>query len=292
MPEQALANGDVRPEKETFVISQSQDGYRVYSVHQPSRSFNVREENGCWICTCPEFVGRRSDPNWRCRHILAVAPRPKQEDVGTVPNTAPIPINGRAAAGADRMDHESGTHMLIKRSVSPDGRIDSVSVEFSLPVDGDSQSAITDKALRTLKLQREIVAHFLAMNGKAVERSAEPKTNGYQNGLSNGTAPNGQAVSAQITDISEVQGRWGPRLVLNFQVNGNRCSLFGSAKQLASQLANAGCSYDPQELRSGLRLNQPCRVITEPSKDGKYMNVVEVLAPVAQNNGYRNGRAQ
>ena len=291
MPEQALVNGDVRPARDTFVISKTPDGYRVYAVHQPSRSFMVKNDDGRWTCDCYDYASRKSDPAWRCRHILAVAPMPA--------NFAAAPeaeANGKGrpvpATHGERDEPVPPAQMLIKRSVSPDGRIDSVSVEFTLSVQGDSQSAITDKAVRTLRLQKEIVAQFLAMNGKAAEPSPQPKPNGAPHGEGNGQPEAGEPVPARITDISEIQGRWGPRLVLNVQVNGNRCALFGSPKQLASHLANAGCSYDPQDLRSGLQLNQPCRVITEPSKDGKYVNVVEILAPVNQHNGHRNGRAQ
>src|SRR5207248_151010 len=56
--------------------------------------------------------------------------------------------------------------MLIKRSVSPDGRIDSVSVEFSMPVADISNGEIKEKALKTLQLQKEIVGAFLKLNGQ------------------------------------------------------------------------------------------------------------------------------
>jgi len=55
--------------------------------------------------------------------------------------------------------------MLIKRSVSPDGRIDSVSVEFSMPVSDISNGEIKQRALSTLELQKEIVGAFLKLNG-------------------------------------------------------------------------------------------------------------------------------
>lgn len=287
MPEQVLVTGDPRPEKDTLVISQTEGGYRVYSVHQPSRSFTVRADNGHWTCTCYDYASRKNDPSWRCRHIVAVAPASDSEaacEAASAHGGPPVPVG---AAGSE--EPAIPAQMLIKRSVSPDGRIDSVSVEFSLSVSGDSQSVITEKAVRTLRLQREIVGQFLAMNGKAGERSAAsalvPTPNGHANG--NGAVDHDGAVVARIVDISEIQGRWGPRLCLNFQVNGNRCALFGSAKQIAEHLASAGCRYHQEDLHPGLRLNQPCRVITKPSKDGRYTNVEEVL-PM---NGHQSGRA-
>ena len=286
MPEPALANGDPRPAKDTLVIAQTQDGYRVYSVHQPSRSFIVKNDGGRWTCTCYDYESRRNDPAWRCRHILAVAPGPvpvPEPEPG--PGDLPVP-----AASGDRDDPVPPAQMLIKRSVSPDGRIDSVSVEFTLSVQGDSQSAIADKAMRTLRLQKEIVGRFLAMHGRAGERHAAPAPAAQPNGHANGkgSADHDGAVTARMIDLTEVQGRWGPRLCLNFQVNGNRYSLFGSVKQIAEHLAHAGCAYDEQDLQPGLRINHFCRIVTKPSRDGKYVNVEEVLPE----DGQRNGRAR
>src|SRR5439155_3372252 len=51
--------------------------------------------------------------------------------------------------------------MFLKRSVSPDGHINALSVEFSMPVSDISNGEIKDKALKTLQLQKEIVGAFL-----------------------------------------------------------------------------------------------------------------------------------
>ena len=51
--------------------------------------------------------------------------------------------------------------MLLKRSVSPDGRIDSFSVEFSMPVSDIPDGEIKTKAQNVLQLQIEIVGAFL-----------------------------------------------------------------------------------------------------------------------------------
>ncbi len=288
MPEPALANGDPRPEKDTLVISKIPDGYRVYSVHQPSRSFIVKNDGGRWTCGCYEYVSRRNDHTWRCRHILAVAPAARPVPVPEPepgPEDLPVPT-----ASGDRDEPVPPAQMLIKRSVSPDGRIDSVSVEFTLSVQGDSQAVIADKAMRTLTLQKEIVGQFLAMSAQAGARHAAPtpaaKPNGHANGKS--SVDHDGAVTARMIDLTEVQGRWGPRLCLNFQVNGSRYSLFGSVKQIAEHLAHAGCAYDEQDLQPGLRLNHFCRIVTKPSRDGKYVNVEEVLPE----NGRTNGRAR
>ena len=71
-------------------------------------------------------------------------------------NQPPIPQKPAPPKRARRPANGS-TQMLIKRSVSPDGRIDSVSVEFSMPVSDISNGEIKDKALKILQLQKEIV---------------------------------------------------------------------------------------------------------------------------------------
>src|SRR5439155_2927304 len=67
-----------------------------------------------------------------------------------------------------RRSANGSAQMQIKRSVSPDGRIDSVSVEFSMPVSDISNGEIKDKALKTLQLQKELVGAFLKLNGQKV----------------------------------------------------------------------------------------------------------------------------
>jgi hypothetical protein len=67
--------------------------------------------------------------------------------------------------------------MLLKRSVSPDGRVDSLSVEFSCAVDQVSAGDIKTTAFKTLQLQAEIVDGFLAGNRK--EKRAEDRQRKY-----------------------------------------------------------------------------------------------------------------
>lgn len=270
---------------ESFVIIPQESGFRVYAASDPSRMYEVRQENGRWRCTCPDFDQCNQDEDWNCEHILAAAPWAANASRQARPNgnTIAMPPAAASAAGADTQPPSA--FMLIRRSVSPDGRIDSASVEFTLPVAGDSQGAIKEKALRTLGLQREIVAHFL---GGAGTNGTGQTLGVHENGnRSNRPHPDGNCTTpARIIEVGEVQGKWGPRLCLIFQVNGNRARLFGSAKQLAARLGDAGFDYTPAELRSGLRLNLDCLATTQPSDDGKYVNVDKVY-PLHQNGGGR-----
>src|SRR2546427_7671480 len=168
-----------RADNGALVASKTEDGFRVYSIQNPSHVYLVHKDGERWTCTCPDFEAHQADTTWRCKHILAAAPWQKPEQAAT-----PEPGNGHvietpaAASGQNeppqvpppalkkrtRKSPNGSTQMLIKRSVSPDGRIDSVSVEFSMPVSDTSHDEIKTKALTTLKLQKEIVADFHKLN--------------------------------------------------------------------------------------------------------------------------------
>jgi hypothetical protein len=160
----------------------------------------------------------------------------------------------------------NGAMMLLKRSVSPDGRIDSLSVEFSCPIGKVTADELKLRAERMLALQGEIAAGFLKTNGK------EPKDgNGAES-----------AVPAQLLAVASMPGKWGPRLFINVLANGQVLKLFGSEKQLAEAVSAAGFASVADHLADGFALNLPCRVVTRPSRDGKYINVERVLpAPAA-----------
>ncbi len=273
-----------RAENGALVASKTDEGFRVYSLHNPGQIYLVRQEGERWTCTCPDFEAHKTDITWRCKHILAVAPWPQtpalpgpnppaEGPANALPATAP-PEKPSASKGKTRQPSEPvpPALMLIKRSVSPDGRIDSVSVEFSMPVSGQQEEEIKAKAVKTLQLQREIVASFLKLNGHAVAAAPAPSappapTNGG----------NGSPVFARMLDIGKMNGRWGERLYITFLVNDRRCRLFGSSKQLATHMGLAGYEIDPEGIEEGLRLNLPCRVTTKPSDDGKYVNVEKVF---------------
>ena len=64
-------------ENGTLIVSRTAEGFRVYSVHNPSRIYLVGQEGERWTSTCPDFEFRRSVSTWRCKHILVVAPWPR-----------------------------------------------------------------------------------------------------------------------------------------------------------------------------------------------------------------------
>ena len=282
MTESQIEAGQERAGNGTLVVSRTEDGFRVYSVNHPSRLYLVRQEGERWTCTCPDFEYHQADTTWRCKHILAIAPwkeqqtpQPSEPANGQAEAIPVSPEQNQQAAVPKKhiQKHTNGfAQMLIKRSVSPDGRIDSVSVEFSMPVTETANGEIKAKALNTLKLQKEIVADFLKLNGAKATAFPPPASKPPE------PAPeNGQPLIARLIDIGKVNGKWGERLTLNVQINGRTSRLFGSAKQLAERIQSAGYEIDPANLEPGLRLNLACRVVTKPSDDGRYLNVEKVL---------------
>ena len=151
--------------------------------------------------------------------------------------------------------------MLIKRSVSPDGRIDSLSVEFSSSVTSISAEEIKKRAMETLKLQAEIAAEF---------------KNGNHNGQQKKERPSG-TVPAKMVNVDGMPGKWGRRLFINVQVNGQTSRIFGNRKQLSERIAEAGYAGFEELIMEGRELGLPCKVVTEPSPDGRFLNIVQVL---------------
>src|SRR2546426_388846 len=62
-------------EKETWIISKTEEGSRIYSPKYPSFVFMVSGLPDEPSCTCLEFKHREDDSDWQCKHILAVLSR-------------------------------------------------------------------------------------------------------------------------------------------------------------------------------------------------------------------------
>lgn len=80
-----------------------------------------------------------------------------------------------------------------------------------------------------------------------------------------------------MVNIGGMDGKWGRRLFINLQANGQSLKLFGNKTQLADAIRNAGFPRMAERIEEGVALRAPCRVITKPSPDGKYVNVERVL---------------
>ena len=164
-------------DKPTFVIMKTNEGYRVCSPLTPATQYVVSGLPDQPQCTCAEFERHDTDPNYMCPHIEAVlndTDRSARTNGRTAGNgsTAPTPPK----PGNDRADN--GAAMVLKRSVSPDGRIDSLSIEFSCPLGGKlSQEELIARADKMLQLQGGIAERFLRSTPKPT-----PSRNGDNGG--------------------------------------------------------------------------------------------------------------
>lgn len=280
---QATARNDERSAPGSaalLVVKPDEDGFQVYAPAKPNLIYQVSGSRTEPQCTCTEFRWKRSDnPNGRCAHIDAVLrqlgeidspPQPLTVD----PDPAPLgtPDEAPVADGNGAVSSGSPALLTLKRSVSPDGRIDSLSVEFALPIAGLKAQEVHDFALRSLTCQEDIASSFL--NGGP---PASVGDNGHNHGGGgNGDQSGNDAVPATLRDVGGMQTKWGWRYFINVEANGGVYKLFGNRKQLAEHLANAGHPRLGDQLSKGKTLNVSCLAVLEDSEDGRYTNVVEL----------------
>lgn len=274
MTQQQFEKRKERAENGTWVISRTEEGFRVYSPAYPSNSYIVSGSPEAPACTCPDFQHHEGDPAWRCKHILAVLERVAKPD-SCVPQAGSsedaertaIQEEGNAKPRRKKAPAPAGNgvpRMLIKRSVSPDGRIDSLSVEFSCPVEKMPAEEIKGRAETILDLQSQVIETFLSRNPNA---KTDKKPGNGNNG----------AVPARMIEIAGMNGKWGRRLFITVRAEGQVLKLFGNRKELAEAITTAGFPNFADNITEGVRLNLHCLVITKPSEDGRYLNIERVL---------------
>lgn len=262
---------------ETLVIKQVGDDFQVYSPAAPSETYFVSGTFDAPRCTCPDFAQHRHDPKWRCRHILAVLNQtytlpsaiddPPQSQDADKPATHAERGAPEMAAFAESIQNTS--HMVIKRSVSPDGRIDSLSVEFVVPLQDEEDNEVLESARSLITLQSGIVGQFLAANGRGANPNGGPSPNTSDR--------SGAPMLAEMVNVAGTPGKWGRRLFIAIQANGKTLRLYGDKKQLGQFITAAGFPELSESVTEGLSLQLPCRVVTKPTPDGKYLNVEQVL---------------
>ena len=270
MTQDQLTRRRTKAQTETLVITEAEDGFRVYAPTNPGNQYLVGGTPEAPTCTCPDFRFHAGNGDWKCKHILAVL----KDTGGEPPPAGPIEAEERRAVQqggrtrtlpATPTPSNGITQMLLKRSVSPDGRIDSLSVEFACPVDHAAMSEVRERAMRALKLQAEVVENFLGGNGKGKKPVATV------------TASPAGTVAADLLDVAGMNTRWGRRLFINVKVNGDTLKLFGSKTQLEEALTSAGFPELRDRIAEGVTLAVPCRVTTKASENGKYRNIDRVF---------------
>lgn len=294
-----LARRQERAATEPLVIQEIAEGFCVYAAGEPQNRYIVSGPPRAPECSCPDFQYHRRDPQWQCKHILAVLNAfsdiaivaPNDDDHAADERQA-IQAEGRAAkpsasTGRGHQNDKNISQLLLKRSVSPDGRIDSLSVEISASVDGLAAVDIQSRAERMLLLQSGIVAQFLGHGNGSVKmepRSGNPqeqppdrspRTSNGQPARQQPTGIETSAIPAVLVDVAGMNGKWGRRLFINVQVDGRTLKLFGKGEELVQHIRAAGY-LPPEPFGEGSVLDIPCAVTTKPSPDGRYTNVDRV----------------
>src|SRR5882724_936347 len=59
-------------EESSPLVTRTQEGYTVRPRFDPSANFLVTIIHGRLQCTCTDFKTKQSDPDYACRHIVAV----------------------------------------------------------------------------------------------------------------------------------------------------------------------------------------------------------------------------
>jgi len=254
-----------------LVLARTDDGFRIYAASDPSHIFHVTGQPHLWTCTCPDFRAGNGNGSQECAHIRAI-----QQHVSTpvVPHPGnalePPRVTGHdeRASDPDRAFPSGMAQMVLKRSVSPDGRIDSLSVEFACGVAQTSVGAIKAQALQTLQLQGAIVESFLNQRDSVETIVTDaprpvPASDGSE--------------AAELLHIGGMNGKWGRRLFITVQANGHTLKLFGNRQQLADAIVAAGFPERAQGIAEGVELRLPCRILTAPTADGRFRNITQVL---------------
>ncbi|GMW03103.1 MAG: hypothetical protein AMXMBFR84_42390 [Candidatus Hydrogenedentota bacterium] len=269
-------------ENPVFVVIAVGDGFDVYKPENPDVVHRVTGNPESPECTCADYQWRGSKSGVPCDHIKAVfryvAPangqRESQESESNRLGSQAEPDT--ASNGSFEIDGAPSL-LGLKRSVSLDGRINSLSVEMTLPIQGLTPEMAQRNAAKALRLQEAVARQFLAQ-GDGHSANGDP---GHETGNGNGTRP------AYLRDIGGMQTRNGWRYIVNVEIDGQTYKLFGTRRQVSDQLRNAGHARFSDQVNKGTRLNVPCRAVLESSEDGRYVNVVELL-PVQTGSG--NGR--
>jgi hypothetical protein len=254
-------------------------------------------------CNCPDFENHIGDPEWRCKHILAVLnqreKRERSEPSSGIPQTQERP--GSEPKASEPVEKKKSRQprsgqqplMTVKRSISPDGRINSVSVEFLNPIGGVSDEEIKQLAEKALRIQSEVVNNFFKKNGsQSPDRQPQEKAANAPN--ANGKSfdsprppANGSdgALPAQLLNIAGMDTRGGWKTFINVQVNGTTTKVFGTKRELGELITAAGFASIADHISQGMMLNLPCRVVTKRSQDGRYLNIERVfpLKPLEPN---------
>lgn len=271
-------NATAPTDRETFVIMKTHEGYRVCSPLTPATQFVVSGLPDQAQCTCSEFERNAADPHFECEHIQAVFREASKTNGSGEGNGAGKTETAVTQPKAPVGRSDTGATMVLKRSVSPDGRIDSLSIELSCPLGGKvTQDEIIVRADKMLQLQAGIADRFLQSKAKPTPAH---HGNGGNGKSSNGDCHGEQALPGQLLAVASMNTRRGKSLFLNILVNGQTLKLFGEEHELKEAVSAAGYPSVADHLANGFALNLPCRVVTR--QNGRFLNVEKVLPAMSK----------
>ncbi|HEY6807097.1 MAG TPA: hypothetical protein VI306_26200 [Pyrinomonadaceae bacterium] len=228
-------------------------GYRVVDPSRPNSPYLIEEVVNRFLCGCNDF-----EESLTCQHVRAVLSYLAEEkrNGGNI---------GPQLKVASTNAEPSSATMALRRSISPDGRIDSLTIEFSTPVDNTSFRDITARALNILKLQSVVTKEFLltAHAGRQSDRS-----NGHNQVVT---------LNAKMIRIGDVPTKRDRPLFIEFHLEDHGARLFGTASELAQAITDAGYPYAPEEIFAGQTIDASCQVLIKSSRNPLYAEILRVL---------------
>jgi predicted nucleic acid-binding Zn finger protein len=129
MTQEQLEVRKERAEKEVFVITATEEAWRVRSARSPSRFYLLSGNQSGPRCNCPHFQqNAQQDPAWQCKHVLAV--QAHQAETGATDPQAErelaeerAAIQSESSLQAQPVDGmPTAAQMLIRRRTSAGGR--------------------------------------------------------------------------------------------------------------------------------------------------------------------------
>jgi uncharacterized Zn finger protein len=138
MNDTELEKRKARAANETLIIAKTDGGFRVYNPANITL-YMVSGIPESPKCNCPDFETHQSDPEWRCKHILAVLHQLEKPKAATETadhhddqDRRAIPEEAAPLAKKERKPRANGgPQMTIKRSVGRSTKGSSLLLTFS-----------------------------------------------------------------------------------------------------------------------------------------------------------------
>lgn len=252
-----------------------------YLVRGGSKTYEVTVEDDAISCNCSDFEReQKEDTAYHCKHIIAVlADFEAQQSCASATNEhtngSSSKANGSAKISAIFPGKQAPlpskqSHIFIKRSLSGDGRIDSISVQIDFGFAEEDEAIIKTQALKALKLQDTIIKEFIGVDDIKEDLPEPPQVV-----MPTSSIPE-EALDCIMTKVGVAQSKWGTSFYITFELpEGKTAKLFGSQKHLSNQIAVAGFHFPPEKIIEGIVLNIPCRATTV--LNGKFINIDRVF---------------